>query len=127
MDDNTIHKIKKMRLSEKEVISQATVIIDEIKNWDCCDVRELRYRFQELEELAEYSRRNCFEELTLSNHIKLDSLPTEKKYKNFDIDNIPYMTVWAMDKRGDCLVGDMLDSIENIESIYKKCERLSWI
>ena len=93
-------------LEEKTIQNKVNLI----KSWDKKNIHELKTMLDELSELIEQLETNC----GVEQYIDFSDLPSEE----FD-NNLAGYPIWAMDKKGFCLVGTDLSDIESIEEIIK--------
>lgn len=77
-----------------------------IENWDHENVEDLR---DMLAELKEANERNQF----MVDEVDMADLPSEDIPDDIDTS----YPVWAMDKRGFCLVGAAADVIEHVDTV----------
>lgn len=77
-----------------------------IENWDHESVEDLRDMLAELKEANECNQ-------FMVDEIDMSNLPSEQTPDDVDTS----YPIWAMDKRGFCLVGAAADSIEHISEI----------
>ena len=102
------------KAEEKETTMKSESLIKEIKAWDKEDVTDLRYLIDDLkialnEETFEVnSPQNCH----IEDHIDTTSLPSEPVP-----DDVTSYPVWAMDKKGHCLIGNSMNDVEHIAEI----------
>lgn len=95
--------------------------IKAVKEWDLENIVDLRDALNELDQILDSERGNDWGP-RLDEVVDLSDLPSVEIPNDIDTG----YPVWAMDRSGNCLVGDDLQDIESIDSIREyQAERRS--
>lgn len=99
-------------MSGKYIENRMETLIANVNKWDLCDVTELKELLSEIFELK---------------RTVPPQFPYDLKFIGLDITDLPSVEIpddldtsypiWAMDKQGCCLVGELLNHIEHIDEI----------
>ncbi len=96
-----------------EVLDRAArIIAREIRAWDTEDISRLVELLTRLDEIADRADRRA------EDCVRMDSLPSAPIPEGVDT----AYPVWAVDKRGQALVGEGADEVESIEEVRAYCE-----
>ncbi|MFA7121571.1 MAG: hypothetical protein WC277_08805, partial [Bacilli bacterium] len=101
------------RAAYLEVLDRAArIIAREVRAWDTEDVARLVELLTKLDETADRADRKA------EDYVRMDALPSAPIPEEV---NTGY-PVWAVDKRGQALVGEGADEVESIEEVRAYCE-----
>ena len=98
-------------------------LVKEIKSWDRKDIKDLKSKLVELDELIfeDNNRNDPDEPRNLNDCIDISSLPTEPFNNLEGYEDYP---IWAIDKNRMALVGEDLESIQSESEILECIFRL---
>jgi hypothetical protein len=101
------------RAAYLEVLDRAArIIAREVRAWDTEDVARLVELLTKLDETADRADRRA------DDYVRMDALPSAPIPEEVDTS----YPVWAVDKRGQALVGEGADEVESIEEVRAYCE-----
>lgn len=83
-------------------------LVNRVNTWDHADIRELKDVLEQIPEVL----REAGKAPRTADVIDFSDLPTEPIPAGLET-----YPIWAMDKKGQCLVGDDATSIENLDDI----------
>lgn len=101
------------RAAYLEILDRAArIIAREVRAWDTEDVARLVELLTKLDETADRADRRA------DDYVRMDALPSAPIPEGVDTS----YPVWAVDKRGQALVGEGADEVESIEEVRAYCE-----